>query len=225
MLVIAVSAAVIFKNTIDGDEYVNTVPTPPASQIYDAIRELTTEQFSDYGLAIALLVPGASITENTWDFRGNARTSERDKPFFGTIRNICLEFGDIACWRLSLLNLDGVALPLTSDASLDETINQAANIASGQSEPLQSEIQPQAKPQKPQAKPETKPELQIWRTRTNNVNGRMGPGTEFKIAFKIPDSINLGLIEKRDGWGLFRYDAEGGKEGKIWVSMRLVLPR
>lgn len=216
-MIIIISGAFFLNKNREPDEGVNAVPGPLAHQIYDAIRELTTTQLSDYGHAISLLVPGASIVENTWDFRGNARSAERDKPFFGSVENTCLEYGDITCWRLSSLTLDGSALPLVEVASSEDASENGDKKPPEQLTSLQPEIQKQVA--------DIKPEPQIWRTRTNNVNGRTGPGTNFGIAFKIPSSVDLGFLEERDGWGLFKYDAEGGKEGKIWISMRLVQPR
>ena len=58
LLLIIVAGVFFLKNDRSDEENVSTISGPPAHQIYDAIRELTTAQFTDYGMAIALLVPG-----------------------------------------------------------------------------------------------------------------------------------------------------------------------
>ncbi len=63
---------------------------------------------------------------------------------------------------------------------------------------------------------------QVWRTRADNVNGRVGPGINYNIAFNVPSSVNLGLVERQNGWGLFTYDATDGTKGEIWISLGLV---
>jgi len=224
VLVVVAASAVFFMRNTGSDDAGKVVSSPPAHQIYESIRELTSAQLSNYGFGISLLVPGETIIENTWDFRGTARSTERDKPFFGSIKNTCVDFGNAACWRLVSLNLDGTALSLTTDRAAGNTAALDGKTSPEQSASSQQDHQ-QPRLQKSEEKPKPTPEPQIWHTRTNNVNGRTGPGANFSVAFKIPTSIKLKFIEKRAGWGLFRYSAEGGKEGKIWVSMRLVEPQ
>jgi len=62
----------------------------------------------------------------------------------------------------------------------------------------------------------------IWRTRSNNVNARSGPGLDYKIIFKMSTTTTLILIEQQEGWGLFEYPAANREQGQVWIHMNMV---
>lgn len=62
----------------------------------------------------------------------------------------------------------------------------------------------------------------IWRTVTNNVNARMGPGSNYDIAFKMPQSVPLTLVKSENKWGQFEYTGANNQTGRIWIAMSLV---
>ncbi|MDG4720107.1 MULTISPECIES: SH3 domain-containing protein [Thalassospira] len=65
-------------------------------------------------------------------------------------------------------------------------------------------------------------DVKIWHTTSDTVNARMGPGTGYDIAFKMPSSTPLKLMEEQDGWGRFSYSGQDGKVYSVWVAMSLV---
>jgi hypothetical protein len=65
-------------------------------------------------------------------------------------------------------------------------------------------------------------DVEIWHTTSNTVNARMGPGTDYEIAFQMPTSTPLKLMEEQNGWGRFSYSGQDGKSYSVWVAMSLV---
>lgn len=65
-------------------------------------------------------------------------------------------------------------------------------------------------------------DVKIWHTTSSAVNARMGPGTDFDIAFKMPTSTPLKLMEQQNGWGRFSYSGQDGKVYSVWLAMSLV---
>ncbi|AUG54557.1 hypothetical protein [Thalassospira marina] len=62
----------------------------------------------------------------------------------------------------------------------------------------------------------------VWRTTSDNVNARMGPGTDFEIAFAMPQSTPMQLLEQKNDWGHFAYSGPDGKTYRVWIYMNLV---
>lgn len=62
----------------------------------------------------------------------------------------------------------------------------------------------------------------VWRTTSGNVNARMGPGTDFEVAFAMPETTPLRLLEQKNGWGRFAYAGPDGKTYRVWIYMTLV---
>lgn len=65
-------------------------------------------------------------------------------------------------------------------------------------------------------------DVKIWHSTSSSVNARMGPGTDFDIAFKMPTSTPLKLMEQKNGWGRFSYSGQDGKVYSVWLAMSLV---
>lgn len=62
----------------------------------------------------------------------------------------------------------------------------------------------------------------VWRTTSDNVNARMGPGTDYEVAFAMPQSTPMQLLEQKDNWGHFSYVGPDGKTYRVWIYMNLV---
>ncbi|OKH87456.1 hypothetical protein [Thalassospira sp. TSL5-1] len=62
----------------------------------------------------------------------------------------------------------------------------------------------------------------VWRTTSDNVNARMGPGTDYEVAFAMPQSTPMQLLEQKDGWGHFSYVGPDGNTYRVWIYMNLV---
>ncbi|OSQ40486.1 hypothetical protein [Thalassospira mesophila] len=63
---------------------------------------------------------------------------------------------------------------------------------------------------------------EVWRTTSNNVNARMGPGTDYEVAFAMPSTTAMSLLEQKNGWGRFSYQGPDGKTYRVWIYMSLV---
>ncbi|MCH7864615.1 MAG: hypothetical protein IIC56_05305 [Proteobacteria bacterium] len=80
--------------------------------------------------------------------------------------------------------------------------------------PPQAPALPQAPAQESQSRP--------WFTKSDQVNARGGPGTEYKKLYAMPSSVPMRLMEKRDGWGRFAFELNDDSEGNAWISLKLV---
>jgi|GEM_PF-6347198 uncharacterized protein YgiM (DUF1202 family) len=223
------SAAYVFMSR-DAPRIANSIASPSNSVLYLAIQEALRAHESGIGERLSLLVPGEKVDLTSWNFRATTRNGDLSKPVFGTIRNLCDAFADANCWTLISLEIDGQPAfsGQTSQSApvLDQVVSSPARNALSQErdEPAATQstsLQPAAASDAPVLS-ETATPAEKWRTRSENVNGRMGPGTEYDIAFKVPRGMALTLVETRSGWGRFEYPTSDGSGAQIWIWMQLV---
>ena len=206
------------------------VTGPSNSQLYRAITLQMIDIAPQIGAKVSLLVPGNRTPDMkpAWNFRGALKGDSSTKPFYGLINATCDDFVNDQCWSIASLTIDGTLAykrveedmeSLTKSSSDAENVILDNEDATSQSS-VQSSVMEESVEQ-PVAEVIVKPEA-IWHTKTNNVNGRLGPGTKFDIAFKIQKSVKLYLLEEKENWGLFGYKAKNGGDGQIWISLRLV---
>lgn len=62
----------------------------------------------------------------------------------------------------------------------------------------------------------------VWRVTEPQVNARLGPGTEFEVAFTISPEVPLYLVRKKGAWGLFEYLGNKDTVGQVWLYLDLV---
>ena len=224
--------------------------SPNPAEIYAGILEALqpTLQLHEYGLT--MLVPGNRKGELEWNFRGTLSKETAMPPFFGRVTYTCGTTDTNYCWHLVELAVNGRQIEVvtstvgkeiatgtsikqdnTSDSDqAGEGLNQNAN-----SEPASSTI---AEKIPGDVSDDTVSEevtavtnetgalpvehVKIWHTTSSAVNARMGPGTDYEVAFQMPSSTPLKLMEERDGWGRFSYSGEDGKVYSVWMAMSLV---
>ena len=232
ILILLVAICAISYIAISKRSDVIEISGPSNSQLYRAITMQMIDLAPQIGAKVSLLVPGnkTNDSEPTWNFRGALKGENSTKPFYGLINAICDDFTNEQCWSLSSLTIDGTLA--FKRKNLDTKEAQAANkLMDSSSSPNTALDTAETATDQPLVIEETrvqpvteeavKPE-EIWHTRTNNVNGRVGPGTDFDIAFKISTPVNLSLVEQKGNWGLFKYKAINGGEGQVWISIKLV---
>jgi hypothetical protein len=224
----AVPAAAYVLMSGDAVQTKHEIAGPSNSDLYTAIQEALRTHESGVGERLALLVPGEKVDLTSWNFRATVNSGDLSKPAFGTIRNLCDAFAETRCWELVSLEIDGQEAFAEAAQETGPSLDQSARLQlqdatpNEQDTPLEKEggtaLQPASAPNLP-------PTPETWHTRTDNVNGRVGPGTDYDVAFKMPMVLELTLIETRDGWGRFAYPASDGTAGEIWIWMQLVEKR
>jgi len=246
-VVLGMTALAVFVFSERFSENEETITGPSGADLYTAIHARMEPFETSQGANVDLLVPGEKVSDMTWNFRGGLKDQVSSKPFFGTIRSVCEDFSDAGCWELVTLSVDGMTV--FSEDAVQPGSNPPTALAAQEIEaaPVSAPVTMEtadaaARPQKPDqtedaslrtasaeagapdidASEAPPPARKIWHTQSDNVNGRMGPGTEYDVAFKIPPRLDLALVETKEDWGLFRYPARDGKEGKIWIWMPLV---
>lgn len=234
LVVVVVSAAAYFVFS-DVSKEQQTARGPSSRRLYSAIRTQMESLESSLGARVDLLVPGEVAAPSTWNFRGTLRDANAPKPFFGTIRSVCEVYLSPDCWELVTLSVDGLSvfseeamLPATRLSEIERSgpDEEAGRLESEKLD--QEDVMPMETAfsvERPDETAQEKSPEKHWYTRTDNVNGRLGPGTEYEIAFKIPSDLPLTLTESTSDWGLYKYPASNGKDGKIWIWMPLVEQR
>ncbi len=223
------------------------VPVPSRGQFKKAVTGLLRQELERRGLGIDLLVLGARLPDDTWPFRGSLTGGANNVPFFGSLITVCGAWAELRCWYLSRLVVNGKDLPLPPPAAdagegggpattlesnsktatggkvssaipppltVDEPDKRKQGRRQGKGEAGKAEAPPQAPAPESQSRP--------WFTKSDQVNARSGPGTEYEKLYAMPSSVPLRLIEKRDGWGRFAFELNDDSEGNAWISLKLV---
>lgn len=208
---------------------------PNSREISSATREHLEAFASNIGATITTLIIGeqSQTDENAWNFRGALRVGSSTRTVFGSIQSICSSFQTSDCWQLSTLAIDGEFLALET-TSVTETRDEAnelssltdietsSGVVSSDAEEFVIDKTIETGLENSNANSSEIVTKEIWFSKTDNVNGRTGPGTNFSVAFKIPADVPLTFLKTENKWGLFSYSAQGGGEGQIWVSLSLV---
>ena len=242
---------------------------PSPAQLYSGIADQVSPVFEVHGYKIAMLVPGDRIEDDSWVFRGTARSGNLSPAYYGQIDYVCSvqEKTTDQCWKLSQLVVDGRPLEFaamdgasaTGGADAQKEMETRESEALGMTNALDTAdgdrkaVAPETYTTDDAAtmpgntaatdvsgvtarEPETAPSPEnttaanaadapsgdVWRTTSGNVNARMGPGTDFEVAFAMPETTPLHLIEQKNGWGHFSYIGPDGKTYRVWIYMTLV---
>ncbi len=212
------------------------VSGPNGRDIGSAARTRLGAYAANIDAEIATLIVGeTSQTEtNAWNFRGALKIDVSTRTVFGTIQNIYDNFANPDCWQLATLAIDGEFQTLAIKDVETSAEDESRQVSTTAATSVTTETVVQNTDTAAMDETITVPDdlnsnsvvqaiaPEIWFTKTNNVNGRTGPGTDFSVAFRIPTDVPLTFVEKQDKWGLFSYAAQGGGEGRIWVSLSLV---
>lgn len=223
----------------------DVVAGPSSKHLYEAIHGHIQYTLEGRDVSVTMIIPGQRTGDNLWRFTGSLQEQRVAKPFYGNIKLLCPTYTDYSCWGLESFSVDGAWVPVDSidgeqkPQAVDQAVEEERQSDLGMREEVEtSKVLAKAKAEQPSAKDLKKTPLeteerravvdqsgvQFWKTKSDNVNGRQGPSTEAKIAFKMPSHVKLKLVRKEQHWGLFAYDAQGGVTGEIWISMRLVVP-
>lgn len=224
--------------------------SPNPAEIYAGILEALqpTLQLHEYGLT--MLVPGNRMGEFEWNFRGTLSKESARPPFFGRVTYTCGTSDANYCWHLAELAVDGRQIEIITGAVGNEVVtetsikqdNTADSAQAGEgvkqeanSEPALEKIAgkiPSDVPDDAASEEVTAvtsdtgalpvENVKIWHTTSNTVNARLGPGIDYGVAFQMPSSTPLKLIEEQDSWGRFSYLGEDGKVYSVWMAMSLV---
>lgn len=226
-LIILLSAGGLYYFFILPKAVVQVVDGPRSRDINSAARNHLNDYATNIDASISTLILGeqSQTQENAWNFRGAIKSTTSTRTIFGSVQNICSDFEKLECWRLSSLSIDGETVPLNSGESMEMEASSEEAVTTTNVGETQSATPAQNDQETEAAQEDNSPPPEIWHTRTDKVNGRTGPGTEFPIAFKVPADVPLTFIKQQDNWGQFSYLAQGGGTGKIWVSMNLVEQR
>ncbi len=221
--------------------------SPSRIQFKKAVTGLLAEELQQRGHGIDLLVLGALSPDGAWRFRGSLTGDVNNVPFFGSLITVCGAWAELRCWYLSRLVVNGKDLPLPPPAAdagagggpattlesnsetatggkvssaipppltVDEPDKRKQGRRQGKGEAGKAEAPPQAPTPESSSRP--------WFTKSDQVNARSGPGTEYEKLYAMPSSVALRLIEKRDGWGRFAFELNDNSEGNAWISLKLV---
>ncbi|MDV7339296.1 hypothetical protein RYZ26_06805 [Terasakiella sp. A23] len=242
-------AGFLLSSGSDTDDTQSAYPKVSRKALYEGIAKNLDTLSEDDQLKISMLIPGNVVKENVWSFSGTFKGESADRPFFGQIRMTCQVVETHACWKLQELVIDGTPYTLaiedtvqTEELLPEEKENQiletTENQESGAKQEIKAEIEQtpnqedtiskeieqsvtkiKLPPKAPAVKSE---EISIYRTVSDNVNARMGPGSDHGIAFKMPSSVSLKLLKKDGKWGEFEYKGANDQTGKIWIALSLV---
>ncbi len=224
------------------------VASPSRGQFKKAVTGLLAEELEQRGHGIDLLVLGALSADGAWRFRGSLTADVNNVPFFGSLITVCGAWANLRCWHLNRLVINGKDVPLPPPAAdagagggpattLESNSGTAADTAMGGKaslalpprlavdEPEQGRRQGNgeagkaaAPPQAPARESQSRP----WFTKSDQVNARGGPGTEYEKLYAMPSSVPMRLMEKRDGWGRFAFELNDDSEGNAWISLKFV---
>ena len=184
----------------------------------------------------AFLAIGQGLDETSWSIRGTINKENRYIPVFAAIRYHCANHNeDAQCWSLEKLIIDGVHSPIDTlkngsrESSNAEDAENSTAFQIADRPRLQKTVEPPATSKvkanispKQRMQTETSKPLMIWRTRSDNVNARSGPGLDTKVVFKMNVTTPLTLIEQRKHWGLFEYSMANDELGHVWIHMSMV---
>jgi len=193
--------------------------------LYEGIAKNLEIISEDDQLGISMLIPGNKISDAVWTFSGTLQGDTADRPFYGDIQLTCPLAETPACWQLTSLVIDGNPYTLAisqSSASVDLLPEEQETLVIANAEPLETVIEETSEQT---AAPTPSPEAitsKLYTTVSDNVNARMGPGSSFDVAFKMPTNVPLTLLEEQDTWGHFEYVGANNEVGQIWIALSLV---
>jgi uncharacterized protein YgiM (DUF1202 family) len=222
-LIVALAASAYIVTASRNDQTYQSLQ-PSSRNLYNGILGRLKSYDESIGQRLSLLIPGEGTGDQEWNFRGAIHESNGTKPFYGTIRSTCHDFSSLDCWSLALLTIDGTpvfAESKTPNATAPDTKLRPQIRTDADKGETSETAQPMNMPGHLVA--DSPPAVATWRTTTDSANARLGPGTQFDVAFQVPSTIPLTLVEKQGDWGLFSYRASDGTRGRIWIAMSLVL--
>jgi hypothetical protein len=250
ILVLLAGGAYLWMNETNKSPHMNPQSIDNALVTDNGLRLLNEFNYS-LNQEVSFFVLGHPITAKSWAMRGTISGANGDRPFYGTVDLKCEKYDLEQCWGLSELFIDGKIIPLPDTPTktelakilaktppkkareamptapiigLNERTVRRKRQATLKSEPASLEVSAKP-PTKTVGVIKPKKSTKIWSTISNSVNGRLGPGENFPIAFLVPRNVELKFLHKKDGWGAFEYEAEGNQVGKIWISLKFVKPK
>lgn len=213
----------------------NALPTSPSSKdLYETISHHLQLNLEGRGVAVTMIIPGAKHEDDVWQFTGSLKEDRSDKPFYGALKLRCDEFQNDSCWELETLVVNGHAVLVIPQDTIE-----SAEVGMGVSSVIKEDVaegnnSSEQTVSAPSQSPDMKADSQVvessvstpqyWKTKSDNVNARHGPGTKFPIAIQIPSYVKLTMVREENGWGLFEYAGKGGAKGRVWISMSHAVP-
>ena len=209
---------------------------PNSSHFHTAIPPRILDALGGREATITMIIPGQRVGDEQWRFTGSLKEGRFDKPFYGVIFARCLNYDEISCWRLTELTVNGKPVMLAEGQ--ENNVAQEGDILISDENPSQSKADTEAEPpvngavsvpvdvivpalDQGAAKVAA---VTFWKTKSDNVNTRSGPGTNFPKGFVMPSYVKLTLVREEQGWGLFSYTAKGGGQGQVWIIKNFVIP-
>lgn len=235
----------------DDNLVVDVMPT--SHQVHATINTMVNLAMEDRSVSVTMIIPGARV-EKAWAFTGSLQEGLTTKPFYGQLRERCKDYNAVSCWHLESLVVDGQTVVVLDNelrgveqtSGSGEALEGETPVAqvsgdnnSTMSSPANTEEGTQKKEPGPEVttaqngptpsvikEPQKQTELvpQLWRTTSDNVNVRNGPGASYDAVFKMPSRVQLTLVREENGWGLYAYQGESGREGRVWIAKSLVIP-
>lgn len=203
----------------------------------DHLMPLLDAVLADYDYSIASLVPGTQTPNGTWDFRGSVKKREVYSPVYGEVERVCADSTKLTCWALARLSIDGNLIEFGQTAPPTESASTALNMSDTGGDSVSSE-QTETEPSTGQGSASAAENREpanaldagsgdLWRSRSDNVRARLGPGVEHPIAFPMPSHVALRLVSQSGSWGEFEYETTAGNRAKVWIYLDLVekIPR
>ncbi|RCK34070.1 hypothetical protein TH9_06665 [Thalassospira xiamenensis] len=155
-----------------------------------------------------LLINGRTIERISGDAQGLNERETAEGAAVETVEQVAAGFSADDQVGASEISTDPQESETVSENANDtDVVAEVASVASENTVPLPDD------------------EVKIWHSTSDTVNARIGPGTDYKIAFQMPSATPLKLLEEQDGWGQFSYTGPNGKIYSVWIAMTLVESR
>ncbi len=208
-----------------------TPSAPSRDAIEKAVRELLELELNSRKFQPDVFVASPLRDINVWSLRGNLKTTNSSgarQLFFARAKAVCGEWDDIACWKISALTVDGKPLEIKDTTGPDGVAMNAGSLADSAPDEKSGEGLPSGSLENNTLKSPGKSGPKVgsgrWRTISDRVNARKGPGEDFETFFRMPKQVPLTLIKKDKDWGEFEYAGKDGTLGRVWIAMKVVEP-